>query len=169
MGEVAQHWIDGKWFADGEKRFTTKVYTGADHSLYHCGDAQIAETAIAVARERFERSTWAHSPRLRAQCLLELADTIAKRRDEIAQTIAAENGKVLAHCIHETNAAISEARYYAGLARAIFGRVSEIDEGKQSILAQEPIGVAAIIIPWNAPSTLLLRSLGPAMAAGYRL
>ena len=166
MGQIARHWIDGNWVTEGEKAVTTSVYTGEDHSRYYSGDAQTAETAIAVARERFERSAWAHTPRLRAQCLLELADAIAKRRDEIARMIAAENGKVLAHCLHETNAAISEARYYAGLARAIFGRVSEIDEGKQSIFAQEPIGVAAIIIPWNAPSTLLLRSLGPAMAAG---
>ena len=114
----------------------------------------------------FDRTSWAHAPRLRAQVLLELADAIAARRDEIAREIAIENGKVLAHCIHETNAAVSEARYYAGLARSIFGRVTEIDEGKQSIFAQEPVGVAAIIVPWNAPSTLLLRSLGPALAAG---
>ena len=98
--------------------------------------------------------------------LIELADAILARRDEIARNIAIENGKVLAHCLHETDAAVSEARYYAGLARAVFGRVTEIDEGKQSILAHEAVGVAAIIVPWNAPSTLLLRSLGPAIAAG---
>lgn len=163
---TAQHWIDGTWRADGEIRETIAVYTGQSHAAYAYGGATLAEEAIAVARRTFDRTAWAHQPRLRAQVLLELADAIEARRDPIARAIAIENGKVLAHCTHETNAAISEARYYAGLARAIFGRVTEIDAGKQSIFAHEPIGVAAIIVPWNAPSTLLLRSLGPALAAG---
>ncbi|MEO0654082.1 MAG: aldehyde dehydrogenase family protein [Pseudomonadota bacterium] len=164
--DAARHWIDGAWRTDGALRETVAVYTGATHATYQSAGAELAEEAISVARRTFDRTSWAHQPRLRSQVLLELADAIAARRDEIARHIAIENGKVLAHCLHETNAAISEARYYAGLARAIFGRVTEIDAGKQSIFAHEPIGVAAIIVPWNAPSTLLLRSLGPALAAG---
>jgi len=166
MTEPANHWIDGRWLGVGSTRTTIDVYKGTEHATYHAGEVDEAERAIAAARRSFEHSVWAHSPRLRAQVLLELADAIEARRDEIARAIAIENGKVEPHCIHETNAAISECRYYAGLARAIFGRVTEIDEGKQSILSQEPIGVAAIIVPWNAPSTLLIRSLGPALAAG---
>lgn len=166
MMQIARHWIDGAWIDEGEKVSTVDVYHGTDHAPYRMGDAAMAAHAIEVARRVFDRTSWAHAPRLRAQVLLELADAIAAQRDEIAREIAIENGKVLAHCMHETNAAVSEARYYAGLARSIFGRVTEIDEGKQSIFAQEPVGVAAIIVPWNAPSTLLLRSLGPALAAG---
>ncbi|MDJ0631497.1 MAG: aldehyde dehydrogenase family protein [Rhodobacter sp.] len=166
MTEPARHWIDGAWVSKGTDAVTRVVYTGADYGRVLIGDPGTAETAIAAARHAFDRTAWAHTPRLRAQVLLELGETITARRDDIAGAIAHENGKVLAHCLHETNAAISEARYYAGLARAIFGRVSEIDEGKQSIFAHEPVGVAAIIVPWNAPSTLLLRSLGPALAAG---
>lgn len=164
--DAAQHWIDGAWRRDGQVCNTVSVYTGAPHATYCSASADLGEEAIAVARRTFDRSTWAHQPRLRAQVLLELADAIAERRDEIARNIAIENGKILAHCVHETNAAVSEARYYAGLARAIFGRVTEIDAGKQSIFSHEPIGVATIIVPWNAPSTLLMRSLGPALAAG---
>ena len=166
MVNTQQHWIAGGWCAGGSEAATTAVYSGEDHGRFLMGRAAEAEAAIAAARRVFDRSSWAHSPRLRAQVLFELADAIAARKDEIAHHIAIENGKVLPHCIHETNAAISEARYYAGLARAIFGRVTEVDEGKQSIFAHEPVGVAAIIVPWNAPSTLLIRSLGPALAAG---
>lgn len=166
MTTSAQHWVDGHWRPDGAIGTTVNVYTGKSHSGFHDGGAAIAEDAILVARRVFDRTSWAHQPRLRATVLLELADAIASRADEIAHEIAIENGKAIAHCRHETAAAISEARYYAGLARAINGRVTEIDEGKQSILAPEAIGVAAIVIPWNAPSTLMLRSLGPALAAG---
>ena len=165
MSESAQHWIAGEWSGTADA-VTHDVYRGDDFARYPMGGQAEAERAIAVAREVFDRSTWAHNPRLRAGVLHELADAIAARRDEIARAIAVENGKVLSHCVHETNAAISESRYYAGLARSIFGRVTEIDVGKQSIFAHEPIGVAAIIVPWNAPSTLLIRSLAPALAAG---
>jgi betaine-aldehyde dehydrogenase len=166
MSDTACHFINGDWITAGTAHQTVDVYRGTAHARYFMGDGAVAEQAIAAARNAFERSAWAHTPRLRAQLLLELADAITARRDEIARAIAVENGKVLAHCLHETDAAASEARYYAGLARAIFGRVTEIDAGKQSIFAREPVGVAAIIVPWNAPSTLLLRSLGPALAAG---
>jgi len=166
MNDIAQHWIDGHWHASGALGETRAVYTGQVFGQFHMGDHALAEQAVDAARHAFECSKWAHSPRLRAQALLELAAAIEARKDEIANNICAENGKILAHCMHETNAAVSEAQYYAGLARAIFGRVIEIDQGKQSILATEPIGVAAIIVPWNAPSTLLIRSLGPALAAG---
>lgn len=166
MTEAARHWIDGAWHASGETRTTVNVYHGTDHAAYHMGGVIEAEAAIATARAVFDRSNWAHAPRLRAQVLRELGDAIQARFDEIAEAIAIENGKVIAHCRHETTAAVSECHYYAGLARAIFGRVQEIDEGKQSIFAHEPVGVAAIIVPWNAPSTLLIRSLGPALAAG---
>ena len=52
------------------------------------------------------------------------------------------------------------------LARNLFGRMTEVMPENMSLLAKEPSGVAAIIVPWNAPATLLIRSLAPAMAAG---
>ncbi|MFN8458414.1 MAG: aldehyde dehydrogenase family protein, partial [Anaerolineae bacterium] len=78
----------------------------------------------------------------------------------------AENGKLLGSAEVEITKAVSEARYYAGLARNIFGRITELDPNLYAILAREPLGVAGIIVPWNAPITLLVRSLAPALAAG---
>jgi acyl-CoA reductase-like NAD-dependent aldehyde dehydrogenase len=52
------------------------------------------------------------------------------------------------------------------LARNVFGRSIEVEPGCWSQLEREAIGVAAIIVPWNAPVTLLVRSLAPALAAG---
>ncbi len=166
MTDITRHWIGSKWIDSGPTANTVNAYSGRTNGKYFAADAELTVEAIYAARLTFDRTGWAHQPRVRAQVLLELADAIEARRDEIAHQICIENGKVMAHSVHETNAAISEARYYAGLARAIFGRVTEIDEGKQSIFAREATGVASIIVPWNAPSTLLLRSLGPALAAG---
>ena len=133
---------------------------------YHQGTAALLDEAVAAARACFDRGVWRAAARQRAACLLEAADRIDARRDDIALMLAHENGKVITQARHEVAAAVNECRYYAGLARNNFGRTAEFDAGQQSLFTREPIGVAAIIVPWNAPATLLIRSLAPAMAAG---
>ena len=117
-------------------------------------------------RGRLLSTLFGRISRASATALAQLAAAIEHRLDKIARLIAIENGKVLTHCIAETRAAASECHYYSGLARAIFGRVAEIDEGVQSIFSREAVGLASIIVPWHAPSTLLIQALAPALAAG---
>lgn len=162
----ADHWIGGKWVNGADTAATVDPATGAVVGSYALGSADLAGEAVAAARRAFEHTSWAAKPRLRAGVLLHFADAIARRKGELVEALVRENGKLKAEAAHEVDAAVSEARYYAGLARAIFGRVTEIDEGVTSVFAREPIGVAAVIVPWNAPVTLLVRSLAPAMAAG---
>ena len=73
---------------------------------------------------------------------------------------------MLAQSRGEISGAISEIRYYAGLTRFIPGHVFEVEPGVFSTLLKEPAGVAGIIVPWNSPVVLLIRSLTPALAAG---
>jgi len=126
----------------------------------------IANEAIFEAIKAFDSGSWSQSPRRRAQALLAAAAGLRSIRNELAHTIVQENGKLHREALHEVDAAISETEYYAGWARNIFGRTTETQPGQQSFLYREPAGVAAIIVPWNAPATLLIRSLAPALAAG---
>jgi len=164
----ARQWVNGEWFAaaGGAEGESVNPASGEALGRYSAAGRLEAEQAIATARAVFEGSAWAHQPRLRAALLLELAARIEAVQGELAQLLTAENGKILAHAAGEVAAGVSELRYYAGLARNIFGRVLELDRGMYSILAREPMGVAGIIVPWNAPVTLLVRSLAPALAAG---
>jgi betaine-aldehyde dehydrogenase len=98
--------------------------------------------------------------------LYELADRLEAAREELADLIVAENGKLKREALGEMIGAISETRYYAGLARTVLGRTLETAPGNFSMMNREAAGVAAIIVPWNAPVALLIRSLGPAFAAG---
>jgi len=125
-----------------------------------------AQGAIAAARAAFEQPSWAQSPRLRQMVLLEWAGRIEQRSDELAQLLMRENGKVLAQARGEIGGCISEIRYYAGICRHIPGDMLEVEPGAYSMLLKEPAGVAGLIIPWNAPAVLLIRSLAPALAAG---
>ncbi len=166
--DAARHWIDSEWVtsADGAEAETVNPATGRPVGRFCAGGRAEAEAAIAAARRAFENGEWAQSPRLRAAVLLAFADAVEARRDELARLLTEENGKILTHAELEVAAAASELRYYAGLARNIAGKVLEIAPRTLSVLHREAAGVAAHIVPWNAPGILLVRSLGPAMAAG---
>ncbi|MCC7168487.1 MAG: aldehyde dehydrogenase family protein [Rhodospirillales bacterium] len=165
-----QQWIGNRWVESLEsglgKGVCLNPATGSEVGTYDEAGAADAEAAIALARKTFETTNWARQPRLRAQVLLEFADRLEARKTDIAKMLVAVNGKLMHEAMVEPMGGASEIRYYAGLARNLFGRMAEIDTGCYSLLAREPAGVAGIIVPWNAPLLLLVRSLAPAMAAG---
>ncbi|WP_151446648.1 aldehyde dehydrogenase family protein [Lacisediminimonas profundi] len=125
-----------------------------------------AQAAIAAAAAAFELPNWAQNPRLRQLVMLRWADRMEQRAEFLAQLLTRENGKVIAQSRGEIMGAVSEIRYYAGLTRYIPGHVFEVEPGVFSTMLKEPAGVAGIIVPWNAPVVLLIRSLTPALCAG---
>ncbi|MBU3672001.1 MAG: aldehyde dehydrogenase family protein [Sinobacteraceae bacterium] len=168
MESFARHWINGVWVdsVDRSEAVTTNPADGSEVCRYADGSLPEAEASIEAARTAYESSSWAHDPRRRARALLEMADALDARRDIIGRMLCLENGKPIGECLHEVAISSAELRFYAGLTRANFGRVMETEPGQMSMIAREPMGVAGIIVPWNAPLILLVRSLGPALAAG---
>lgn len=140
--------------------------TGQPIGWYAPGSVSLIDQAVAAARKAFDTTQWASAPRLRADILLQFAANMTARHQELATLNSYENGKSFAQSRGEVGAAISEIRYYAGLARSATGRMMEPEPGVYSLISREPMGVAAIIVPWNAPVTLLIRSLAAALAAG---
>lgn len=163
----AQHWIAGQWL-DGHEG-SANTLNPADQTVvgtYALGSRALTDQAIAVARDVFANSAWRTQPRVRAQVLMRYAEEIGKRQQELAQLIVAESGKLMMEAEREVQGCIGECVYYAGLARTIMGRSTELDTGQWVTFSREAAGVTAIIVPWNAPATLLIRSLAPALAAG---
>ncbi|OWT56151.1 aldehyde dehydrogenase family protein [Candidimonas nitroreducens] len=167
---VASHYIDGHWVdAVGGTAVLGDSFnpaTGLAAARYADAGLAEGEAAIAAARRAFQYSAWRRSPRLRADVLLRFADRLEARKDEVADWLVTLNGKLRREAVGEILGAASELRYYAGLARNLFGRIAEIEPGCYTSLEREAAGVAAIILPWNAPIILLARSLAPALAAG---
>ncbi|MAM62247.1 aldehyde dehydrogenase family protein [Maritimibacter sp. UBA3975] len=164
--QTARHFIDGTWVTDGALGDSVNPADDSVLGQYHAGSAALVAQAARTARAAFFGTDWAHAPRQRAQALFEFADRMEAVRDEIVDLIVAENGKLRAEAFGETMGSISEVRYYAGLARNLRGTMQEVMPGQMSLFHREAAGVAGIIVPWNAPVTLLVRSLGPALAAG---
>ncbi|MBF9047045.1 aldehyde dehydrogenase family protein [Rhodobacterales bacterium LSUCC0031] len=163
---TAAHYINGAWVAEGALGDSINPADGRCIGQFHAGSADLVAMAAAAARGAFFASSWSQAPRLRAQVLYEIADQIDAAKAEIAELVVLENGKLKAEAMGETMAAVSETRYYAGLARNIRGTMQEIAPGSLSLFHREAAGVAGVIVPWNAPVTLLMRSLAPALAAG---
>ncbi|SUG15130.1 gamma-aminobutyraldehyde dehydrogenase [Salmonella enterica subsp. arizonae] len=108
------------------------------------------------------------TPKVRAECLLELADSIEQNALQLAKLESQNCGKPL-HCVinDEIPAIIDVFRFFAGAARCLNGLAAgEYLEGYTSMIRRDPVGVVASIAPWNYPLMMAAWKLAPALAAG---
>jgi betaine-aldehyde dehydrogenase len=164
--EPARHWINGEWISSSNVAESVSPSTGEVLGQYSAGGRVEAAAAIAAARKAFDTGGWSHDPQLRSRALLELTERLDERADAIALTISREEGKTLGEATLEATWSPSTLRYNAGTALSQTGTSAEIAPGVCATAMREPIGVAGIIVPWNSPLALLVRALGPALAAG---
>lgn len=162
----ARNLVDGHWRDEDAVGHSYDPATGAVLGTFADGGAATARAAIDAARRAFVSGSWARDRDLRARALLELADRMAERRDELVASLARENGKRLPEAAMEVDGAIPKLRYNAALALTDAGRALEARPGMYSMTLHQPLGVAAVIVPWNSPVILAIRSLAPALAAG---
>lgn len=162
----SRHFIDGEWAESSQWADSLDPANGEVIGEFSDGGKADAEAAVDAAVRAFENPQWSQNPRLRQQILQDWAAKLIAREEELACLLTRENGKPLAQSRGEIAGAISEIFYYAGLARHNPGHVLEVAPGEFSTMLREPAGVAALIIPWNAPAVLLVRALAPALAAG---
>ena len=164
--EPARHWINGEWIGSSNVAESVSPSTGEVLGQYSAGGRVEAAAAIAAARKTFDTGSWSHDPQLRSRALLELANRLDERADAIALTISREEGKTSGQATLEATWSPATLRYNAGTALSQTGTSAEIAPGVFATALREPIGVAGIIVPWNSPLALLVRALGPALAAG---
>ncbi|MCU1717486.1 aldehyde dehydrogenase family protein [Pseudomonas sp. 5P_3.1_Bac2] len=162
----ALNWIDGQWVDSGNYRDSIDPATYKVIGRYAEGGLKEAELGIAAAKRAFTQTSWKDDRILRAQVLLELADAFERNSAQLIDTLSLENGKIKPEATFEVTMVPAKLRYYASLARAEYGRAGEPQPGKISLVLRQAVGVAGIIVPWNSPVVLLVRSLAPALAAG---
>jgi betaine-aldehyde dehydrogenase len=163
MNFVAGEWVE----ASSGRRFASyNPASGEEVATAPLSDRADAAMAARAAREAFEGSQWAEDPSLRSRILWRWAQALESQAERLARILTLENGKPLRESRIETGRADSAIRFYAGLARALYGRTLQLSPTTFSMINREPVGVVAVIVPWNWPVTLLIRSLAPALAAG---
>jgi acyl-CoA reductase-like NAD-dependent aldehyde dehydrogenase len=125
------------------------------------------DAAVRAAATAFT-TTWSSTTGAeRAACLRALAAELEARGDQLAEAVTRQNGMPLMISKVVNYIRPAEAyRYFAELAESLADEVRPSRDGTTTIVAREPIGVAGLIVPWNAPHTLLSWKLGAALAAG---
>ncbi|MGP3917145.1 aldehyde dehydrogenase family protein [Nonomuraea sp. 10N515B] len=143
--------------ADGGRVATVAEATAADTGR-----------AIEAARHAFDAGPWPQTPaRERGALLNRVADLLERDRDSFAKAESGDTGKRLVESEYDVDDSIASLRYFAGVAGTDAGRV--IDTGRDDAISRivhEPVGVCALITPWNYPLLQATWKVAPALAAG---
>ncbi|MFJ5532036.1 aldehyde dehydrogenase family protein [Streptomyces sp. NPDC093261] len=167
---MADLFIDGEW-RDALDERTREIRCPADGSLVgvvdEAGGKDTAD-AIAAARRAFDEGPWPATPAAeRGDLLLRVADLLVRDKDALARAESLDTGKRLVESAYDVDDVVGCFRYYGRLAAQETGRV--IDTGRPEVdsrVVYEPVGVCALITPWNYPLLQTAWKVAPALAAG---
>lgn len=163
--------IDGEWggAASGETFPSLDPATGETLGLVAAAGAQDVDATVRAARAAFEDRRWLGLayPR-RAKVMFDIADLIEASSEELAVNEVRENGMPLPMARATIANGAQAFRYFGGWIGKIHGQTGEIGAGDafHGYTLKEPVGVAALIVPWNGPFMLACHKLAPALAAG---
>ena len=131
-------------------------------------DCTVTEGVAAVAAASGAASDWAHrSPDHRAAVLRRAHDLMIEQSDRLADLICLENGKSQSDAAAEVAYAAAFFRWYAEEAVRVRGEYTVAPHGtSRTLVSHSPVGVAALITPWNFPAAMPARKIAPALAAG---
>jgi betaine-aldehyde dehydrogenase len=166
---VPSLFIDGTW-TSGHATRRDDVINPFDQSVVQAvdlADVEDVNAAVAAAKAAFA-GEWFRTPASeRKALLLRVADLLTRDKEEIARTETLDTGKTLVESRLDIDDVTAVFRYYAGMADQDPGRI--VDTGMANVLSRvvyEPVGVCALITPWNYPLLQLSWKVAPALAAG---
>jgi betaine-aldehyde dehydrogenase len=166
VSEIAKHWIDGEWVGSANVSQSINPATGEVLGQWADGGEPEARAAIAAARRAFETTPWPRDRTLRHKALTEMAERFDARVAELGPLVTRENGKKIAEGMLEASIVGGTLRHTGAQALTETGISAEVAPGQWFSTYAEPAGVVGIIVPWNSPVALLIRSLAPALSAG---
>jgi betaine-aldehyde dehydrogenase len=161
-------WLAGRP-AEALSGLTAPVLNPADGSLL----ARVAQAgpedadAAVRAADRAQRGPWSKfTPRQRARVLFEIACLIREDAASLALLETRNAGKPLADARDEIGLAADTFEYYAGAVTKHFGETVPVSAPGLAFTLRQPVGVSALILPWNFPLVIAAWKLAPALACG---
>lgn len=169
MAETFKHYTGGKWVAGAEAEFHENANPADIRelvSIHARATRADAEEAVAAAKGAFP--AWRATPApSRGAYLFKVASLLRARADDIARDFTREEGKTLAEAKAEVLRAAQIFEFYGGEGRRLGGETFAAD-GPHTFLytLREPLGVCALITPWNFPAAIPAWKMAPALVAG---
>ncbi|AWL42356.1 MULTISPECIES: 2-hydroxymuconic semialdehyde dehydrogenase [unclassified Streptomyces] len=172
-GRWIRNFVDGRFVDPDERSSFTKVdpATGAVHARVHEADEPLVDRAVAAARRALDDG-WASTPvRERAALLRRAADRIEERFEEFVAAEIADTGKPVTQARElDVARAVANFRTFADVVAAAGQEsfLTDLAGGRQALnyAVRKPLGVVAVIVPWNLPLLLLTWKIAPALACG---
>jgi len=168
--KVTELFINGKrqGSSSGEIRNVLHPADGHLVATFHEGGAADTVSAIDAARNTFDGTHWpSFSGEQRGKILDQVAEILERDKELFAQAESEDTAKRIVEARYDIDDVISVFRYFAKLAPKSHDR--EVDPGRENVrstMTSEPIGVVAMITPWNYPLLQASWKMAPAIAAG---
>jgi betaine-aldehyde dehydrogenase len=153
--------------ADGKTFAVTEPGSGKPFVEVAEAGHEDVERAVRAAYRAFEEGRW---PRMsateRGRILLQAATLVRQRLEEIATVEARNAGKPIRDARDEIALVAAVLEYWGGAANKIFGETIPVQDAGLEVTLREPIGVCALITPWNFPLVIASWKIAPALACG---
>ncbi|MBU9560834.1 aldehyde dehydrogenase [Burkholderia multivorans] len=171
MPHADRLYIGGRWVAPASTETCAVLNCATEDVVAHAAMANEADVdaAVRAARDAFDRGPWPHlSPAERGAFLEKIAARLEALNDDFARGWSIESGVLYRIAKPRIGLFLSGAfRQYAAMAHSYpFVAPARAVTGHQAYRVQEPVGVVAVIVPWNGPAGLLAYKIAPALLAG---
>ncbi|MFN2468285.1 MAG: aldehyde dehydrogenase family protein [Gaiellaceae bacterium] len=163
-----QNYVGGEWVdaAGGETFESVSPSTGEAIGTFPKSGPEDVDRAVDAAKADFEEWRLVPAPK-RGEILFRFAQLLADRKDEVADLMSREMGKVLAEAGGDVQEAIDMSFYMAGEGRRLFGQTTPSElKDKFNMSVRMPIGVVGAITPWNFPIAIPSWKIAPAIVCG---
>jgi acyl-CoA reductase-like NAD-dependent aldehyde dehydrogenase len=162
-----QMYIGGKWVdaASGKTYRAINPATEEEVAEIPLGGKEDVDKAVAAAKQAFP--LWSGIPQMeRSRILMQLAELQRQNADELTKWEILDHGTPINLARMQSMFSSGNIEYCAEAARALMGSAPPPSPGGLTCVQREPIGVAAIIIPWNSPILMLTSKMGACLATG---
>lgn len=167
MSDIFKNYIAGAW-VEGAGAVDNRNPSDLSDSLGQFAQADAAQTLDAVAAARDAQAKWAATGlEDRYSALMAIGEELKARADELGRQLSREEGKPLAEGRGEVYRAGQFFTYYAAeVLRQIGDAADSVRPGVEIDVRREPVGVVAVISPWNFPMATAVWKIAPALAFG---
>jgi aldehyde dehydrogenase (NAD+) len=167
MSDLFMNYIDGKWVKASQTFENRNPAHRSDLiGVFPASGQQEVDAAVRAAKHAFPKWRLVPAPK-RGEMLYRVGELLRQRKEEIARIMTREMGKVLKETRGDVQEGIDTAFYAAGEGRRLFGETtpSELPD-KFAMSVRVPVGVCALITPWNFPMAIPTWKLFPALLCG---
>lgn len=160
--------INGEW-REVESNNTETIYNPATlEAITDVANGGMQETRDAIDAAKSAFPAWSEmSGRKRSRILYKASELMHENAEQLGEILTTEQGKPLQEGIGEVKGAANFLLWYAEEASRAYGEwLPSSVSSKRMLVIPQPVGVVGAITPWNFPSSMITRKLGPALAAG---